>query len=174
MVFCPGFHYNGAMSSENTHAYKVAVGCDHGAYDLKDELVCHLKGQGHTVLDMGCQSSDSCDYPDYVHAVCRAVQAGEAWFGIVMCTTGIGASITANKHPGIRAALCNCCQIAYLSRSHNDANVLALSGRQIAYLDARAIADVFLSTHFSGVDRHVRRIGKIEEDLGEWNPERKA
>ena len=158
------------MSGEKAHRMTIAIGCDHGAYDLKEELVCHLKCQGHTVLDMGCDSKESCDYPDYVHAVSRAVEAGEARFGIVMCTKCIGASITANKHPGIRAALCTCCQMAYLSRSHNDANVLAMGGRQTAYLDGRAITDVFLSTRFSGVDRHKRRVAKIEEGVVNESP----
>ena len=142
----------------------IALGSDHGGYDLKEHLVKHLKDEGYDVDDRGCHSRESCDYPVYGHAVANAVAKGEADRGIVICTTGIGISIAANKVPGIRAALCTNELMAKMTRLHNDANILALGANITGYGLAEEICDVFLDTEFSGGERHVRRVKAIEED----------
>ena len=142
---------------------KIAIGCDHGAYNLKLTVIDHLKAAGHEIADMGCDSLKSCDYPEYGRAVALAVADGKVDKGIVMCTTGIGISITANKVPGIRAALCTNETMAYLTRSHNDANVLALGAGIVGPNLALNIVDTFLSTDFSGEEKHARRISQIEQ-----------
>ena len=142
---------------------KIAVGCDHGAFDLKLCIIEHLKEMGHEVIDKGCYEPKSCDYPEIGRAVAKAVAGGECEKGIVMCTTGIGISIAANKVKGIRAALCNDCTTARLTRMHNDANVLALGGGIIGQNLALDIVDIFFTTEFSNEEKHVRRIGKLEE-----------
>ncbi len=141
---------------------KIAIGCDHGAFDLKLTIIEHLKELGHEVVDVGCFEKKSCDYPEIGRAVANKVSAGECDRGMVMCTTGIGISIVANKVKGIRCALCNDCTSAKLTRMHNDANVLALGGGVIGPNLALDIVDIFLETKFSGEEKHVRRISKIE------------
>ncbi|MBO6112963.1 MAG: ribose 5-phosphate isomerase B [Lachnospiraceae bacterium] len=140
----------------------IAIGCDHGGYELKKFLIGHLKEKGIECKDYGCDSTESCDYPEYGRAVAKAVSSGECEKGIVICSTGIGISIAANKVKGIRAALCTNSLMARLTREHNDANVLALGAYIVGPQLAADIADTFLSTDFSQGERHVRRIGKIE------------
>ncbi len=141
----------------------IAIGSDHGGYDLKEKVIAHLKEQGIECKDMGCQDKSSCDYPVYGRAVARAVAAGECEKGIVICTTGIGISITANKVPGIRCALCADTVSARLTRLHNDANVLAMGAGIVGENLALGIVDTFLGTEFSGEERHQRRINLIEQ-----------
>lgn len=143
---------------------KIAIACDHGGYELKLKLIPHLKEKGHTIIDLGCDSTDSVDYPSYGKAVGHAVIAQEAERGIVICTTGIGISIAANRIPGIRAAVCTNGLMAKMTRLHNDANVLALGANIVGYGLAEEITDIFLETEFSGGERHVRRIQGIEQD----------
>ncbi len=142
----------------------VAIGSDHGGYDLKEKVIAHLKEQGIECKDMGCKDKSSCDYPIYGRAVAKAVAAGECEKGIVICTTGIGISITANKVPGIRCALCADTVSAKLTRLHNDANVLAIGAGIVGENLALGIVDTFLDTEFSGEERHQRRINLIEQD----------
>ncbi|MBR1892520.1 MAG: ribose 5-phosphate isomerase B [Lachnospiraceae bacterium] len=141
----------------------IAIGSDHGGFDLKEKVIAHLKEEGYTVKDMGTYSKDSCDYPDFGHAVAWAVAKNEADKGIVICTTGVGISISANKVPGIRAALCTDPYVAKMTRLHNDANVLALGAAIVGDGLASEIVDTFLNTEFSEGERHKRRIEKIEE-----------
>ena len=139
---------------------KIAMGCDHGGFAMKEELKAYLMGLGHEVKDCGCYSTDSCDYPLFGEAAARAVAEGECEKGIVVCTTGIGISIAANKVKGIRCALCSEAQSAEMTRRHNDANVLALGAGMIGVNAAKKIVDVFLSTEFEG-GRHQRRVDKM-------------
>ena len=140
----------------------LAIGSDHGGYALKQTIMAHLTARGLEYRDYGTYSEASCDYPDFARAVAQAVAAGEAEFGILICGTGIGISITANKVPGIRAALCGDCFSAEATRSHNDANILALGARVVGEGLALKIVDTFLDTPFSNDERHIRRIRKIE------------
>ena len=140
----------------------LALGSDHGGYALKQAIAKHLEARGLEYRDYGTYSEASCDYPDFGRAVAEAVAAGEAEYGIIICGTGIGISITANKVPGIRAALCGDCFSAEATRSHNDANVLALGARVVGEGLALKIVDTFLDTPFSNDERHIRRIRKIE------------
>ena len=142
----------------------IAIGSDHGGYDLKEKVIAHLKEQGIECKDMGCKDKSSCDYPIYGRAVAKAVAAGECEKGIVICTTGIGISITANKVPGIRCALCADTVSAKLTRLHNDANVLAMGAGIVGENLALGIVDTFLGTEFSGEERHQRRINLIEQE----------
>ena len=137
-----------------------AIGSDHGGYELKQAVMAHLKECGVEFRDYGTFSTDSCDYPDYGEAVARAVASGECERGIVVCGTGIGISIAANKVHGIRCALCGDCYSAEKSREHNDANMLALGGRVLGEGLALKIVDAFLDTEFAG-GRHARRLAKI-------------
>ena len=141
----------------------IAIGSDHGGFALKQEVMEHLKKRGLEYKDFGTYSEASCDYPVYGRAVAKAVAAGEYEFGILICGTGIGVSITANKVPGIRAALCGDCFSAQATREHNDANILALGARVTGPGLALKIVDTFLDTPFSGEERHARRISMIEE-----------
>ena len=141
----------------------IAIGCDHGGFGLKEKVKLHLEKQGIACKDMGCYSTDSCDYPVFGKAVAKAVASGECEKGIVICTTGIGISICANKVPGIRCALCSDTLSAKMTRLHNDANVLAMGAGIVGENLALAIADTFLSTDFSGEERHQRRIDLIEQ-----------
>lgn len=143
---------------------KIIIGCDHGGYDLKNAVIKHLTEKGFEVEDKGCYEKKSCDYPEYGRAVAKAVANKEGDKGIVICTTGIGISIVANKVKGIRAALCSDVTSAFLTRSHNDANVLAMGAGLIGENVALDIVDTFLSTEFSGEEKHVRRVGKIEAE----------
>ena len=143
---------------------KVSIGCDHGGYLLKERVVQYLKENNYEVNDRGCYSLEACDYPVYGRKVAEDVASGECDRGIVICTTGIGISITANKVKGVRAALCSDCFSAQATRLHNDANVLALGAGVVGELLALKIVDIFLNTEFSNVDRHINRVKLIEQD----------
>ncbi len=140
---------------------KISVACDHGALDLKNAVKTHLEAKGHEVLDFGCHTLDSCDYPDMIAPAAQAVAAGTCDKGIVLCTTGIGASITANKVKGIRCALLSDVLSARMTRLHNDTNVMALGAGIVGKNLALEIVDVWLDTAFSGDERHQRRIDKM-------------
>ncbi|MBQ2829536.1 MAG: ribose 5-phosphate isomerase B [Oscillospiraceae bacterium] len=138
----------------------IAMGCDHGGYALKERIKKYLEGKGHAVVDCGTSSTDSCDYPVFGEAAARKVANGECERGIVICTTGIGISISANKVRGIRCALCSDAFSAEMTRRHNDANVLALGAGIVGGNLAERIVDVFLSTEFEG-GRHARRVERM-------------
>ena len=140
----------------------IAIGSDHGGFAIKQAIMKHLTDRGMQYHDFGTYSEESCDYPDYGKAVAHAVADGEYEFGIIICGTGIGISITANKVPGIRAALCGDCFSAEATRLHNDANILALGARVVGEGLALKIVDTFLDTPFSNDERHIRRISKME------------
>ena len=139
----------------------IAIGSDHGGYALKKALMAHLDKRGLEYKDFGTYSEASCDYPVFAKAVAHAVASGECECGILVCGTGIGVSITANKVPGIRAALCGDCFSAEVTREHNDANVLCMGARVVGEGLALKIADIFLDTPFSNDERHIRRISQI-------------
>jgi ribose 5-phosphate isomerase B len=139
----------------------IAIGCDHGGYDLKLEIIKYLESKGLEYQDFGC-NGESCDYPIYAEKVANAVVSGECEKGILICGTGVGISIAANKHKGIRCALCSDCFTAQATREHNDSNVLAMGARVIGPGLAIKITDIFLNTAFSGDERHARRIRMIE------------
>ena len=140
----------------------ISMGCDHGGYPLKEFLKRWLQEQGHTVVDCGTGSTDSCDYPVFGAAAAREVAEGRCERGIVICTTGIGISITANKVKGIRCALCSDPLSAEMTRRHNDANMLAMGAGMIGRNMAQRITEVFLSTPFEG-GRHQRRVDLISQ-----------
>ncbi|MEI6409873.1 MAG: ribose 5-phosphate isomerase B [Bacteroidota bacterium] len=139
---------------------KIAIGCDHAGFPYKDGLVAMLQAQGHMVQDFGTHSLESVDYPDFAHAVALAVESGQAEYGILLCGSGNGVAITANKHQGIRCAICWTEELASLARQHNDANVIALPARFIPEILAQAMVRIFISTEFEG-GRHARRVEKI-------------
>ena len=139
---------------------KLSIGSDHGGYALKQEIMKHLSERGIAYRDYGTYSEESCDYPDYGEAVGRAVASGECERGIVVCGTGIGISIAANKVRGVRCALCGDCFSAQMAREHNDANVLALGARVLGAGLALKIVDTFLDSAFAG-GRHERRVAKL-------------
>ncbi len=141
----------------------IAIGSDHGGFELKEKLMEHLSERGLEYKDFGTYSSASCDYPVYAKAVANAVASGECDRGIIICGTGIGVSITANKVRGIRAALCGDCFSAEATRQHNDANVLCMGARVVGEGLALKIADTFLDTPFSNDERHIHRISMIED-----------
>ena len=141
----------------------IGIGSDHGGFELKEKVKKHLEERGLEYKDFGTYSADSCDYPVYGRAVAKAVASGECDRGILICGTGIGISITANKVKGIRAALCSDCFSAQATREHNDANILAMGARVLGDGLALKIVDTFLDTPFSGDERHMRRISRIEE-----------
>lgn len=141
----------------------IAIGSDHGGYELKQKIIAYLQKEGIRVQDMGCDSKESCDYPIYGHAVAKAVAEKRCEKGIVICTTGIGISIAANKVPGIRCALCSDVFSARMSRMHNDANVLALGGGMIGEKLALVIVETFVNTPFPGEEKHLRRIRLLED-----------
>ena len=140
---------------------KIAIGCDHGALDLKNDLIPHLEKLGYEVKDFGTYSLDSCDYPDFVGPAAQAVASGECEKGIVMCTTGIGVSITANKVKGVRCALLSDVLSARMTREHNDTNMMAIGAAVVGKMLAFEIIDTWLSTEFSHDERHQRRINKL-------------
>ena len=142
----------------------IALGCDHGGYELKQEIIKYLEEKGIPYQDFGCDSTKSVDYPVYARKVGRAIQNGVCDKGILICGTGIGISIAANKMKGIRAALCTDCFSAEATRLHNDANILALGGRVVGVGLALKIVETFLDTPFSGDERHMRRVRMIEEN----------
>ena len=141
----------------------IALGCDHGGYELKQEIIKYLEDKKIPYKDFGCDSLDAVDYPIYARKVGKAIQDGECEKGILICGTGIGISIAANKMKGIRAALCTDCFCAEATRQHNDANILALGGRVVEPGLAVKIVDTFLNTEFSKAERHQNRINLIEE-----------
>ena len=140
---------------------KIAIGCDHGALDLKNTVKAHLEKQGHVLQDFGTHTLDSCDYPDFAGAAAKAVAAGECERGIVLCTTGIGVSITANKVDGIRCALLSDVMSARMTREHNDTNMMALGAGVVGTMLALEIVDTWVNTEFSRQPRHQRRIDKL-------------
>ena len=140
----------------------IAIGCDHGGFKLKQAVMKHLEERGLEYNDYGTYSDESCDYPVYGKAVANAVASGECDRGILICGTGIGISIAANKIRGIRAALCGDCFSAEATRLHNDANILAMGARVVGEGLALKIVDIFLDTPFSGDERHRRRISMLE------------
>lgn len=150
-----------ATSDEGSVARTVAVAADHAGYALKDVLVREVEALGFRVVDLGTNSGDSVDYPDFAHALARAVADGTADRGLVVCGTGIGVGIAVNRHRGVRAAVCHDSVSARLARQHNDANVLALGARLIGEEVAKDCVRTFLSTPFEG-GRHERRVAKIE------------
>ena len=140
---------------------KIAIGCDHGALALKNKVVSHLEDRGFEVKDFGTHTLDSCDYPDFAGAAAKAVAAGECDRGIVLCTTGIGVSIAANKVKGIRCALLSDLMSARLTREHNDTNMMAIGAAVVGEGLALEIVDTWLDTEFSHNARHHRRIDKV-------------
>ncbi len=142
----------------------IALGCDHGGYPLMQEVKKHLDQRGLAYKDFGCSSEDAVDYPVYGKKAAQAVANGECERGILICGTGIGISITANKVKGVRAALCHDCFSAAATREHNDANMLAMGARVIGPGLALKIVDTFLDTPFSNEERHIRRIRMIEDE----------
>ena len=141
---------------------KIAVGSDHAAYELKEAIKAKLISEGHEVIDVGCDSTESVDYPKYGHAVGRTVASGEAERGIAVCGSGIGISIACNKVPGIRAALCTSVEMAEMCRRHNNANVVCMGARMISQELAFDIIDKWMTTDFEG-GKHLRRINEIED-----------
>jgi ribose 5-phosphate isomerase B len=146
--------------SGNYIVMKIAIGCDHAGFIYKDELVAMLQAQGHMVMDFGTHSTDSVDYPDFAHAVASAVEEGKVEKGILLCGSGNGVAMTANKHQGIRCAICWTEEIAALSRQHNDANIIAIPARFVTEILAKAMVRIFLQTVFEG-GRHGRRVDAI-------------
>ena len=140
---------------------KIAIGCDHGALELKNKLLSHLEKQGHEPKDFGTYTPDSCDYPDFAAAAAKAVASSECEKGIVLCTTGIGVSITCNKVDGIRCALLSDVMSARMTREHNDTNMMAIGAGVVGQMLALEIVDTWLGTEFSGEARHQRRIDKM-------------
>ena len=139
---------------------KISVGCDHGALELKNKVIAHLTAKGYEVVNFGTDTPDSCDYPDFAALAARAVASGECDKGIVLCTTGIGVSISANKIKGIRCALLSDVMSARMTRQHNDSNVMALGAAVVGPMLALEIVDTWLSAEFEG-GRHQRRVDKI-------------
>ncbi len=139
---------------------KISIGCDHAGYEYKKSIIRMLKKDGYEVIDHGAFNNDSTDYPDHIHPVAEDVEKGIVQFGIIMCGSGNGAAITANKHQKIRAALCWKKELAKLARLHNDANILAMPARFVSLKLAKEMVKIFLKTEFEG-GRHQRRIDKI-------------
>ena len=140
---------------------KIAIGCDHGALDLKNKVIAHLTAKGYEVVNFGTDTLDSCDYPDFAAPAAKAVASGECDKGIVLCTTGIGVSITANKVKGIRCALLSDVMSARMTREHNDTNMMAIGAAVVGQMLAFEIIDTWLGTEFSHDERHQRRINKL-------------
>ncbi|MDD6797866.1 MAG: ribose 5-phosphate isomerase B [Clostridia bacterium] len=141
----------------------IAIGSDHGGFELKEEVIKHLESRGIECTDVGCHDTKSCDYPEFAKAVCKEVTEGRCELGILICGTGIGMSITANKVKGIRAALCGDCFSAQATKEHNNANVLCMGARVTGPGLALKIVDTFIDTPFSNDERHIRRISQIED-----------
>ncbi len=138
----------------------IAIGSDHAGFDYKEELISFLEGKGLPFKDFGTYNKDSVDYPDFAHPVALAVEKGEASFGILLCGSANGVAITANKHQGIRAAICWGEELAQLARAHNDANVICIPARFVREGDAEKMVGIFITTDFEG-GRHNRRVEKI-------------
>jgi len=139
---------------------KIAIGNDHAGTEYKFEIVKHLQNKGYTVLNFGANSNESVDYPDFIHPVANEVEKGGADFGIIICGSGNGAQMTANKHQGIRAALCWNNELVSLARQHNNANILSIPARFVSIHQALGFVDIFLNTKFEG-GRHQNRVQKI-------------
>ena len=142
----------------------IALGCDHGGYELMQEVIAYLEKNGLEYKNFGCNSTEAVDYPIYAKKVAKAILSGECEKGILICGTGIGISIAANRFKGIRAALCSDCFSAEATRQHNDANILAMGGRVVGPGLAVKIVDTFLNTPFSNDERHIRRISQMETE----------
>jgi ribose 5-phosphate isomerase B len=145
---------------------KIALGSDHAGYDgdpphYKPEIAQYLESKGYAIVDCGTHNSDAVDYPDIARAVCKKILDGDAEKGVLICGTGIGVSMTANRHPGIRAAVCTNVEMGRLSREHNDANILCLGRRVISLEECKAIIDVWLNEPASTIKRHVNRVTKM-------------
>jgi ribose 5-phosphate isomerase B len=138
----------------------VAIGSDHAGFEIKEDLISFLEGKGLTYKDFGTYNTESVDYPDYAHPVATAVESGDYAFGVLLCGTANGVAITANKHAGIRAAICWGEEIAQLVRKHNNANIICIPGRFIREGDADKMVNIFMTTDFEG-GRHQRRVEKI-------------
>lgn len=141
---------------------KIAVGSDHAGYELKQKIIAHLEERGFAVCDVGTDSTESCDYPIFADALCKKIQLGECALGILVCGTGIGMSIAANKHAGIRAACCSDIFSAKMTREHNDANVLCLGARVVGEGVAKELVDAFLNSGYIG-EKHARRVAMLDE-----------
>ncbi len=141
---------------------KIIIGCDHGGLELKNEIISHLNKRGIEVTDVGTYTADSCNYPDYARALCTRIMSGEFERGVLVCGTGIGMSMAANKHNGIRAACCSDTFSARMTRMHNDANVLCLGGRVVGAGLACDMVDLFVDTEFEG-GRHTARVQMIAD-----------
>lgn len=141
---------------------KVAVGADHAGFEYKNRLAAYLRERGYEVTDVGCDSEESCHYPIFAHRLCTLIQEGKCDAGVLICGTGIGMSIAANKHKGIRAAACSEAFSAQLTREHNDANVLCLGARVIDYPTAQALSELFLTTEFIG-GKHATRVAMLSD-----------
>jgi ribose 5-phosphate isomerase B len=148
------------MESHFDHTRPVAIGADHAGFDYKEDLISFLEAKGIAYKDFGTNSRDSVDYPDFAHPVAKAVEDGEASFGILLCGSANGVAITANKHAGIRAAICWGEEIAQLARLHNNANIICIPSRFVREGDAEKMVTVFMKTDFEG-GRHERRVEKI-------------
>ena len=142
---------------------KIIIGCDHCGVELKNEIIAHLEKRGIAVTDDGTYTTESCNYPDYARALCTRIQSGEFELGILVCGTGIGMSIAANKHNGIRAACCSDTFSARMTRMHNNANVLCLGGRVVGAGLACDMVDLFVDTEFEGGGRHTTRVALLAE-----------
>ncbi|MBC7937730.1 MAG: ribose 5-phosphate isomerase B [Rhizobacter sp.] len=138
----------------------IAIGCDHAGFDCKEDLISFLEGEKMTFKDFGTYNKDSVDYPDFAHPVATAVENGEAGFGILLCGSANGVAITANKHPGVRAAICWGEELAELARKHNNANIICIPARFVRDGDAEKMLDIFMNTEFEG-GRHEGRVKKI-------------
>lgn len=138
----------------------IAIGSDHAGYDYKEQLISFLEGKGLAFRDFGTDSRESVDYPDFAHPVAAAVESGEAAFGILLCGSANGVAITANKHQGIRAAICWGEELAQLAREHNNANIICIPARFVREGDAEKMVQIFMKTAFEG-GRHTRRVDKI-------------
>lgn len=141
---------------------KISIGCDHGGLELKNSIVEHLKELGHDVLDVGTYTNDSCDYPDFAHKAAELVENGTCERGIVVCTSGEGVSIAANKHKGVRCGLVYNEEVARLTRQHNNVNMVAYGAKFITEEQGLKWVDIFLNTDFEG-GRHINRVNKIEK-----------
>jgi ribose 5-phosphate isomerase B len=138
----------------------IAIGSDHAGFDYKEDLISFIEAKGIALKDLGTYSKDSVDYPDFAHPVANAVESGEASFGILLCGSANGVAITANKHKGIRAAICWGEELAKLSRQHNDANIICIPARFVREGDAEKMLEIFMTTAFEG-GRHANRVSKI-------------
>ena len=142
---------------------KIAIGCDHAGFAIKNVIIEHITKKGYDVVDVGTNSADSCHYPIYAHALCEKIQSGECELGILVCGTGIGMSIAANKHKGIRAACCSDTFSARLTREHNDANILCFGARVVGEGLALDLVDAFLSAEYLNNGNHVRRVSMLKD-----------